>query len=245
MSEHNVIDVSANLPTAREQLTPMEMLGRALENGASAETLEKLMDLQERWQSNQSKAAYDAAMAEMQADLPIIQKKRQGHNFKYAPWGDIVRQIQPVLTKYGFAITHRVKIVDNGVIVTAIASHKDGHREETELLLPFDKTGSKNDVQARGSSIEYGKRYTGAAILGFATEDETDADDADQGYDTTPWTARIIDAGQNRDLMALQQIQADLKRERKSGNIPGGAWKILSSAFAKQMKAIKEPNRGN
>ena len=222
----------------REQggaLTPMEMLDRAVTNGASPEALEKLMNLQERWNNRAEKSAYDAAMADMQEDLPIIEKTKQGHNYKYADWGAIKEQIQPTLSKHGFAITHRIKVAENHVVVTAICSHREGHREETEFPLPFDKTGSKNDVQARGSSVEYGKRYTGCAILGIATKDETDPDAKGEGYDTSEWTDKIIDAGNRRD--ELLKVQQELKARRKE--IPDGAWKILSNAWSQAMKGAK------
>ena len=49
MSVTKLETVSSPMP-----MTPMEMLDRAVSNGASVETLSKLMDLQERWEANQA-----------------------------------------------------------------------------------------------------------------------------------------------------------------------------------------------
>jgi len=214
--------------------TPMEMLSRALSSGASPETLEKLMQLQERWQDRSAKAAYDADMAAMQGDLPVIEKRRTGNNWKYADWGDIKLQINPILQKHGFAITHRIQAHEKELVVTAICSHRGGHREETSLPLPYDTTGSKNAVQARGSTVQYGIRYTGCAIAGIAISGEDkDGVEADD-YDTSEWTAKIAAADEAHDKGTLLAIQKELKGKRTE--IPDGAWKILSSAWSAALK---------
>ena len=58
--EHNTTDV---VEKQTAPVTPMEMLDRAVSNGASVETLERLMNLQERWEANQARKAFDDAMA--------------------------------------------------------------------------------------------------------------------------------------------------------------------------------------
>lgn len=216
-------------------LTPMEMLNNAVERGADPETLGRLMDLQERWQNRSAKAAYDADMAAMQGDLPVIEKKRDGHGWKYADWGDIKRQINSILQQYGFAVTHRTEVTEKELIVTAICSHREGHREETSLPLPYDTSGSKNAVQARGSTVQYGIRYTGCAILGIAIGGEDKDGAGADNYDTSEWTDKIIDAGTDREK--LLKVQQELKAKRKE--IPDGAWRLLSNAWSKAMKGAK------
>lgn len=215
--------------------TPMAMLDRALSSGASPETLEKLMDLQERWQNRAAKAAYDADMAKMQGDLPVIEKTRAGHGWKYADWGDIKKQINPVLQRYGFAITHRIDARDKDIVVTAICSHRDGHREETSLPLPYDTSGSKNTVQARGSTVQYGIRYTGCAIAGIAISGEDkDGEKTEEEYDTSEWTHRIAVAF---DVPTMDKIAADLKAEK---GIPKEAMTLLRGAWSKEYARIKK-----
>jgi len=42
------------------------------------------------------------------------------------------------------------------------------------MTLPLDNSGSKNAVQAVGSSVSYGKRYVMAALLNITTRGEDD-----------------------------------------------------------------------
>lgn len=53
-----IIPAAQTLPAA---VTPMDMIDKALASGASPEALEKLLALQERWEANQAKRAFDTA----------------------------------------------------------------------------------------------------------------------------------------------------------------------------------------
>lgn len=143
--------------------------------------LERLMDLYERVNNREAKRDYDQALAEMQPNLPVIRERGKiqiGSNEakaqKYALWEDINEAIKPVLAQHGFAISFRVGHVENKISVTGILSHRGGHREETTMLLPIDNSGSKNAVQAVGSSASYGKRYTAGALLNLTSTGEDD-----------------------------------------------------------------------
>lgn len=153
--------------------------------------MERLLLMQERVIARQAKTNFDAALAEMQQELPVIEKrgkieirekdssgKRTGdvqQSTAYARWEDINEAIKPILTRHGFALSFRTGLAEDGrVKVTGILSHRDGHREETTMVLQHDSTGSKNAVQAVGSSTSYGKRYTAAALLNLTARGEDD-----------------------------------------------------------------------
>lgn len=64
-------------------ITPMDMLKVAVDRGADLEQLEKLMDLQERWEKNQAKKAFVEALSAFKADPPtVIKSKRAGFDSK-------------------------------------------------------------------------------------------------------------------------------------------------------------------
>lgn len=225
---NEVLRIDENRALPASQPTPMDMIATALNGGADIETLDRLMDLQERWSASQAKSEYDAAMAAMQQDLPIVEKKREGHGWKFADWGDIKRQINPALTQHGFAVTHRIEARDKDLIVTAIASHSSGHREETSLPLPYDTSGSKNAVQARGSTVQYGIRYTGCAILGIAVggEDTDGAAAPSQEYERV---LAVKNATSEERLLELRDIY---KEERNIKQVIGNdEWTAILKAF--------------
>lgn len=149
--------------------------------------LERLFAMRERMAAEQKRTAYFAALALMQPKLPVIGKhgeierkakdesgaKKAAKPTKYAKWEDVVEAINPVLAEHGFALSFRIK-QEQRVEVTAILSHREGHCEQTSMLLGIDDTGAKNNMQGWGSSVSYGKRYTAFALLNIVARGEDD-----------------------------------------------------------------------
>lgn len=165
-----------NNPVAQDQSAAViAMIERvAVDPNADIAKLEKMIELQERILDRNAKGAFASAMAAMQSEMPEVAERGKAHNTKYATFEDINAAVRPVLEKYGFAVTFRIKQTDVSIKVTAVLSHREGHSEETDIVLPSDASGSKNAVQAVGSSVSYGKRYTMSALLNIATRGEDD-----------------------------------------------------------------------
>ncbi len=165
------------LPAESNTVSMFERLAK--DPSVDVAKLEKLMELQERAIKRNAEAAYHAALAGMQCDIPSITEKGQiKHNdkliSKYALFEDINDQLKPILQRHGFAISFRTKVEGSTLTVTGVLSHREGHHEDTSLPLPFDTSGAKNAVQAIGSSVSYGKRYVMCALLNITTRGEDD-----------------------------------------------------------------------
>ncbi|MBP7662304.1 MAG: ERF family protein [Shewanella sp.] len=161
--------------TKNEMLSMMERL--ATTPNMNVDVLKQMMDLQERVLDRNAKQDYMASFAEMQPKLPAIEKKGTAHNSKYAKYEDIIDSVRPILGNHGFGFSHKVNQTDAKIEVTCTLTHKSGYSESTQFVAPADTGGSKNAVQAVGSTIAYGKRYTLLALLGIATKDEDDDGD--------------------------------------------------------------------
>lgn len=160
-------------------LTPLDMLNRAVETGASIEVLEKLMGLQERWEASQARKAYDNAIAEAKAEIPPIAKNAEGHNKKrYADFAAIARVVDPILSKNGLSYRFRTQQDEKLIRVTCVLSHRDGHSEEATLAGPADNSGNKNVIQAIGSTLTYLQRYSLVQALGLSAADDDDGNKA-------------------------------------------------------------------
>lgn len=158
----------------RSPITPMEMLNTALTRGADVAVLERLMGLQERYEANQARKAFDAAIADAKGEIGPIMRNATGHNEKrYADFAAIARTVDPILAKYGLTYRFRTDQSDK-IHVTCILSHKDGHSETTTLAGPSDTSGNKNAIQAIGSTLTYLQRYSLIQMLGLATSNDDD-----------------------------------------------------------------------
>ncbi|QPL44925.1 ERF family protein [Halomonas sp. A40-4] len=161
-------------PTADSTAIIQVIERAALNPDVDIDKMERLLQMQERVMDRQAMMAYNAAMAAMQTELPSIEERGQTNNGFYATLEDIVDTVRPIMQKHGFAVSFRIQTQERGIQITGVLMHKDGHREETSMLLPADISGNKNAVQAFGSSTSYGKRYVLCALLNITTRGQDD-----------------------------------------------------------------------
>ena len=172
-----------NLPVVH---TPMNMLAQAVERGATIEVLTKLMDLSERWEANQARKAFDEAIAAAKAEIPSITRNATGHNDKrYADFSAIATVVDPIIARHGLSYRFRTSQADGKISVTCVLAHKAGHSEETTLVGPADASGSKNAIQAIGSTLTYLQRYSLVQMLGIAAARDDDGKAGGKGETVT------------------------------------------------------------
>ncbi|MFI5304322.1 MAG: ERF family protein [Nitrospiria bacterium] len=167
-----------------EKRNPEQLIALALERGADPGTLEKLMDLQERWEAGQARKAYVSAMTGFKQEAPAVLIKGDKVDFStakgrthynYANLGSIVQEITSILGKYELSASWETAQDDKyNIIVTCHITHVGGHRESVTLRGPADESGNKNQIQAVGSTVTYLQRYTLLAALGLATGEDDD-----------------------------------------------------------------------
>jgi hypothetical protein len=211
MAEPEIVEAErpAKLARRKHDMQPVEpmtetgaiiaMIERAARDPAvDIDKMERLMAMRDRVLAREAQVAFDAAFAEMQPDLPVIEKKgriegeskRTGDRLSqaYGRWEDIAPAIVPTLSAHGFGIRFEQEQIWVGeqakTRITCVLSHAQGHREKAYFDLPLDTTGSKNNVQAYGSTASYGKRYSAMLALNIVTKGEDDDGEA-AGADAT------------------------------------------------------------
>lgn len=169
------IEPKAIAPVANESAALLAVIERAASNpDVNIDKMERLWAMHQQSVARNAKAAYAAALAQMQDELPAIAERgNAAGRYTYALWEDINTAIKPVLKRHGFALSFRMDCTD-GVSVTGVLSHCEGHEEQTTIKLPADASGNKNAVQAVASSVAYGKRYTAGALLNLTSHGEDD-----------------------------------------------------------------------
>lgn len=181
--------VTTDQPVTAVQVMPqstdpyMRLIELAVINDTDLVKLEKLMELQERYDRNVARKAFFDAMAKFQSEIPIIKKTKQadfgttgsgksGAKYKFASLDDIAEAIKPFLQKHGFSYRFDQSVENNLISVTFIVTHILGHSESNNMACFADMTGGKNAIQALASANTYLRRYTLTAGLGIATADE-------------------------------------------------------------------------
>ena len=141
-----------------------------------------LLDAQLKYEANEARKAYAAAMAAFKEDPPqIIKDRTVGYQAKggtvgysHASLGNVTLCINKALSAHGLTASWETGQVDGKVRVTCHITHVLGHRESTFLDAAPDGSGSKNPIQAIGSTVTYLQRYTLLALTGLATYDQDD-----------------------------------------------------------------------
>ena len=198
----------------RQAITPMEMLQIAVEQGADLDKLTKLMDLQERWEANEARKAFVAAVAEFKADPPKVTRNKhvryetsskKDTEYDHATLDNVIAAIGPAMSRCGLSHRWETQQLDGGMIrVTCVLTHVMGHSERTTLQGGADQSGGKNNIQAIGSTVTYLQRYTLLAAVGLAA---TDADSDGRS------PVEFISAEQKEELVALlKETGADVAR---------------------------------
>jgi hypothetical protein len=118
-----------------------------------------------------------AALAAMQAKMPVIEKGRTAtvvsqkgsYKYSYAGLDDVARILQPLLAEFGFSFTSRPTLDPEGRFVLAYSLlHVSGESLDGAYPLPPNTA-----PQAVGSVITYARRYALCAVTGaVATEDD-------------------------------------------------------------------------
>jgi hypothetical protein len=167
-------------------VTPMQMLQLAVEKGASIEMMERLLTLQERWESGEARKAFVVALSAFKAEPPTIVKdksasfdKGKTSAYSYARLDQVAAVIGAALSKHGLSSRWETSQADGKIRVTCVLTHAMGHSEKVSLEAGADTSGSKNAIQAIGSAVSYLERYTLLAITGLAASDQDD--DGDKG----------------------------------------------------------------
>jgi len=112
------------------------------------------------------------ALAKAQGELHNPNKDKEGYNYKYADLGQILDIVRPVLSKHGLSVSQFLSTHDNAVVVETMLLHESGEWLSNELKLPYMEGKGMNAAQSIGSVSTYGRRYSLAAIVGLAQEDD-------------------------------------------------------------------------
>lgn len=170
------VETQVAAPPQSETAAIISMIERAARDpNVDIAKMERLFDMQQRAVAQRARAEFLSALATMQRSLPAVARKGTAHNAKkYARFEDVIETVKEPMADHGFSLTFRLAQDDKAIRVTGVLGHRGGHAEETTIVLPADASGSKNAVQAWGSSVSYGKRYVAVTLLGIATQDDND-----------------------------------------------------------------------
>lgn len=246
MTSENAVVVHNVQPQTAVAVTPMAMLQLAVEKGASVEQLERLMALQERYEANEAKKEFVAALAKFKENPPEIIKniKVSFGNTKYSHAGldQASDKIGAALSAVGLSHTWEVQQDGPKIKVSCILTHSRGHSERVSMEGSADTSGSKSANQAVASTVSFFQRYTLLMAVGVAPKnvDDDGRGGAGGAHEMDPrikaeFETKIAAIEKPKEAEALWATIA--AETHKTGDIP--AHEELKKALAAKVKALK------
>jgi hypothetical protein len=197
--EERGITVGQRLTLLREALTNPDV---------QPEKAVAMAELMFRLEDRDARAAFINAKVCAISEMPKIGKDAENAHTRqrYARWEYAQPIITPVLSRHGLVLNFDVSQTEGRVAVAPILSGHGWEERGSAIVLPADKGSGRNDVQAVGSSVSYGKRYAAFAMLNIVTGGLAEDDDGNAGGGTPadPYEAlaeherELVDEGRSR-----------------------------------------------
>lgn len=202
----------------------LSLIETMVSRGGDLANLDKMLDLQLRWEANEARKAYVAAMAAFKAEpMEILKRKlvsfttRDGDttSYNHAELSDVTDAVVPAMGKHGLSHRWDIQQANGAITVTCTITHALGHSESVAMTAAPDASGKKNAIQQVASANSYLQRYTLLAATGMATKGMDD--DGAHAYETTQASAdesgdqAWIDAIESCiDKPGLQKLKAEM-----------------------------------
>jgi len=117
------------------------------------------------------------ALVALQSELTPVDKSADNPFFKssYAPLPEIMKALQPLLSKNKLAISQFVTNLDGQSAMSTMLIHASG---QVLTVPPQPLLLTKQDPQSQGSAITYARRYGVMSALGLVADEDDDGNRA-------------------------------------------------------------------
>ncbi|MFQ5622420.1 MAG: ERF family protein [Paracoccaceae bacterium] len=127
----------------------------------------KLSEMYERLEGQRAQREYNAAMAEVQAEMQHVVKDATNPQTrsKYATYAALDAALRPIYAHHGFSVSFDTAEAKEGHLgVVCLIGHRSGHTKSYRADIPVSTTGLQGKANmtlthATGSAMTYGRRY--------------------------------------------------------------------------------------
>jgi len=161
------------------------MLQTMCERGINSESVaafSQLCALKERMEDKQAERDFAAALTALQGETIRVQatkkvdQKADGTcRYKFAPYEEIMREVQPMLTKHGFSITFDTETAEQRLTSICTLTHSSGHSRQNKFAVRYGKPPGSSDAQGDMSTKSYAKRGALCDALNISIDHDDDA----------------------------------------------------------------------
>ena len=181
------------------------------------------------------------ALSKAQAEMPAVPMNAVNPFLKnkYADLAEMIRVASPVLAKHGLSISQQPVSMEGQVGVTTTLLHTSGQWIEDTISLPLGDEKGKSLAQVAGSIITYLRRYSYGAIVGLATDEDTDGNAPSKNHEQSK-----AEPQKSNGKMTLEFAQNETNSKGvKYGDIDTETLANMANALAKMAKRTDDQQR--
>ena len=214
--------------------------------------LDALLKVKMEWEKDEARKAFVVALNQFKANPPTLTKNKAVHfetskgntDYRHATLDQVSAVIGKALSAVGISHRWDVEQREGSIYVGCILTHERGHSEKVQIVGAADTSGSKNSIQAIGSTITYLQRYTLLAATGLAVQGQ---DDDGNRSESMAESVRIdfesaIDSAADPD--ALEMIWKSAVTECKKTPKDMATYNSLKALVTAKGKALKKKAKG-
>ena len=226
----------------------VQMIAVAAARDVDIEKLEKLMDLQERWEDRKAKKEFVQAMAGFQETCPAAFRSNSSDKHDYAPIEVIMKTIRPHLAANGLSVRFDTEFGDDTMTAICKVAHTGGYEEISRFTCAIENIVSgqgkqvMNKSQASASADSYAKRY--ALKNAFNIVESYDDDGESLGAPPELITDQNV-CVINEAIKAKVVDKDELLRFQKVKNledIPASSWPTINKLIQRKYKLAEKAN---
>ena len=153
-----------------------------------------------------------AALAKAQAKLQNAKNTADNpfYKSKYAPLGEVLDLVRPVLAENGLAVIQYPSSDDGKTIsIHTMLVHESGEYIDFD---PLSLTAEKITPQGAGAAITYGRRYSVSGIFNIASEDDDDGNSLEKPQNGAKQPSKTINKSE---VMVLEGLISKTETDKK------------------------------
>lgn len=148
----------------------------------TVEVMKGMMDLYQSNQKRQDQRDFAAALTALQGETirvvatKKVEPKPDGTcRYKFAPYEEIMAQVQPILSRHGFSITFDTEVGDQRLTSICTLTHSSGEARQNRFAVRYGKPPGSSDAQGDMSTKSYAKRGALCDALNIVIDHDDDA----------------------------------------------------------------------
>lgn len=220
------------VPTNPEMPSLLNFVAQAVSDpNIDVAKLEALLRMQREIVADDARVQFNAALHAAQAEMPRVKKNGtidmgSKGSMRFATWEDVDTALRPILDRHQFSLSFDTQQRDGGgSVIVGTLQHVAGHSRIASFSLPLDSGAGRNNLQAAGSTLSYGRRYIAEMLFNIVRE----------GAD---------DDGKRGGTKFISDVQAnELRALAKDAGRQEGAF--LDRLFAGAVRSFDEVEDGN